>query len=51
MQAFKKHGVIKGTVLTTYRIARCNPWNPGGNDQVPEKGHVLHDLKSKHLLS
>ena len=51
MQAYEKHGVLKGTFLTTYRIARCNPWNPGGNDHVPEKGEVIKNLKTKHLLS
>lgn len=51
MQAYEKHGVLKGTFLTTYRIARCNPWNPGGNDNVPEKGEVIKNLKTKHLLS
>lgn len=49
--AYKKHGVLKGTFLTTYRIARCNPWNQGGIDQVPEKGSVAKDLKVKHLFS
>lgn len=25
MQAYKKYGVLKGTILTTWRLCRCNP--------------------------
>ena len=25
-------------ILTVSRILRCNPWNPGGWDPVPEQG-------------
>lgn len=35
--AYAKHGALKGTILTVYRILRCNPWNSGGVDPVPEK--------------
>jgi uncharacterized protein len=30
--AFTKYGLIKGGYLTLWRILRCNPFNPGGND-------------------
>lgn len=33
-QAVKKYGIIKGGALGTWRIMRCNPWNPGGEDPV-----------------
>lgn len=33
-QAFTKYGVIKGGIMTIWRILRCNPWNKGGNDPV-----------------
>ena len=23
--------------MTVWRVARCNPWTPGGYDPVPEK--------------
>jgi len=38
MQAIEIHGVIKGIILGTYRILRCNPWSKGGYDPVPPKG-------------
>lgn len=50
-RAYHKHGVIKGTLLTTYRITRCNPFNRGGIDEVPEKGSVIKDIRTKHLFS
>lgn len=34
-EAIAKHGVWHGGWLTVKRIARCNPFNPGGYDPVP----------------
>jgi uncharacterized protein len=34
-QAIYKYGVIKGGIMATWRIMRCNPFNPGGFDPVP----------------
>lgn len=34
-QAIYKYGVIKGGAMATWRIMRCNPFNPGGFDPVP----------------
>ncbi|PFG34734.1 membrane protein insertion efficiency factor YidD [Sanguibacter antarcticus] len=34
--AVEKHGALKGTWLAAHRLIRCNPWNPGGVDDVPE---------------
>jgi uncharacterized protein len=36
-KAIKHHGVIKGVLMTSWRILRCNPWSHGGNDPVPDK--------------
>ena len=33
--ALKKHGVFKGTFLTTKRILKCNSLFKGGYDPVP----------------
>ena len=38
LEAISVHGAGKGTALATWRICRCNPWNPGGVDLVPDKG-------------
>lgn len=37
LEAFKKHGPLKGGWYSFYRIIRCNPFNKGGYDPVPEK--------------
>lgn len=36
VKAVKKHGIIKGSLLGTWRILRCNPFSKGGFDPVPE---------------
>jgi putative membrane protein insertion efficiency factor len=35
LEAFKKHGLIKGFFLTLWRLLRCNPWGGSGYDPVP----------------
>ena len=37
MEAYGRHGVIKGSILSGWRLLRCNPWSLGGIDKVPEK--------------
>jgi putative membrane protein insertion efficiency factor len=34
-QAIYKHGAFKGSFMATWRVLRCNPFNPGGYDPVP----------------
>jgi hypothetical protein len=34
-QAIYKYGVLKGGLMATWRVLRCNPFNPGGYDPVP----------------
>lgn len=38
LEALEVHGVVKGTLLGTWRVLRCNPWSAGGVDRVPPKG-------------
>lgn len=34
LEAIAKYGVIRGGLITSWRILRCNPWNKGGYDPV-----------------
>ena len=40
IEAYSKYNFIKGTILTIKRIIRCNPFNKGGYDPVPEKENL-----------
>lgn len=35
--AIATHGAVRGTALAARRILRCNPWNEGGFDPVPNR--------------
>jgi len=35
IEALHRHGVVRGSWLTTRRLCRCHPYNPGGIDPVP----------------
>ena len=41
--AIAKHGALRGTILTVWRILRCGPWSKGGYDPVPETFLVKHE--------
>jgi hypothetical protein len=46
IEALRKHGLIKGIILGTWRIMRCNPWGTHGYDPVPKKWPVLKKTKN-----
>lgn len=46
LTALEKHGAVKGTILTMWRLARCNPFSLGGVDHVPDE-FFLYTLKSR----
>ena len=34
IEAIEKYGIVKGCIITIWRVLRCNPWNKGGNDPL-----------------
>ncbi|MAS68934.1 MAG: membrane protein insertion efficiency factor YidD [Flavobacteriaceae bacterium] len=36
IEALKKYGIWKGTILTIKRISKCHPWGGQGHDPVPD---------------
>jgi putative membrane protein insertion efficiency factor len=34
IDAFRRHGFLRGVVLAGWRLLRCNPWSRGGYDPV-----------------
>jgi putative membrane protein insertion efficiency factor len=38
IEAIRLHGPARGSSLAAWRILRCHPWHPGGDDPVPPVG-------------
>ncbi|MDR2381348.1 MAG: membrane protein insertion efficiency factor YidD [Bifidobacteriaceae bacterium] len=36
--ALRRHGLVNGAALSIWRLARCQPFHPGGVEHVPPKG-------------
>ena len=34
-ESVHRHGVLRGALLSAFRLARCHPFDPGGHDPVP----------------
>ena len=37
LEAYREFGVLRGTVLTMWRLLRCNPWSHGGVDYARDQ--------------
>jgi len=35
LEALKKHGLFKGSLLSMNRISKCHPWGGSGYDPIP----------------
>ena len=37
LDALRRYGLVRGTLLAGWRILRCNPWSHGGVDRVEDQ--------------
>jgi uncharacterized protein len=37
VDAVRRYGILRGTVLAAWRVLRCNPWSHGGVDFVQDQ--------------
>jgi uncharacterized protein len=37
LQAVQRFGILRGLLLATWRLLRCNPWSRGGFDPVDDQ--------------
>ena len=37
VDAVRRYGILRGTVLAAWRLLRCNPWSHGGVDFVEDQ--------------
>jgi hypothetical protein len=35
IEALRRHGLLKGSLLAVRRVGSCHPWHAGGFDPVP----------------
>jgi uncharacterized protein len=44
--AIERYGILRGVVLATWRVLRCNPWSHGGYD--PPEAQTLFGPRPSH---
>lgn len=37
MDAFREYGLLRGAILSAWRVLRCNPWSHGGVDHAHDQ--------------
>ena len=37
VDALRRYGLLRGSVLAAWRLLRCNPWSHGGVDRVEDQ--------------
>ncbi|MCM0598877.1 membrane protein insertion efficiency factor YidD [Periweissella fabalis] len=47
--ALKKHGAMRGTLMTLARIMRCQPFVPGGYDPVPNTFNLRRNTNATDI--
>lgn len=50
LEAYQQRGFFVGLALTIWRLLRCNPFSPGGIDDVPLKRHQNFVINSRGFV-
>jgi putative membrane protein insertion efficiency factor len=37
LDALRRYGLVRGSILAGWRLLRCNPWSRGGVDRVEDQ--------------
>jgi putative membrane protein insertion efficiency factor len=37
IEALRRYGLVRGSILAGWRLLRCNPWSHGGVDRVGDQ--------------
>lgn len=48
VDALKAYGPIRGSILATWRLVRCNPFSDGGFDYVEDQKLFKHSCEDHH---
>ena len=48
--AVQQHGAVRGSLVSAWRILRCNPWSRGGVDDVQPHKHFHYDLTARGFV-
>lgn len=40
VEALREYGVVRGSWLSSVRLAKCGPWHRGGWDPIPERREI-----------
>nr|WP_277872946.1 membrane protein insertion efficiency factor YidD [Leucobacter luti] len=50
VEAYQLRGFVVGTALTGWRLLRCNPFTPGGIDDVPARKQQNFVINSRGFV-
>jgi uncharacterized protein len=37
LAAVRELGIVRGSIVAAWRVVRCNPWSPGGFDELADR--------------
>ncbi|GAB2558556.1 membrane protein insertion efficiency factor YidD [Leucobacter ruminantium] len=50
LEAYQQRGFLVGLALTVWRLLRCNPFTPGGIDDVPPGLRPIFTINSRGFV-